>query len=162
PIFPLEGHAIDLPEGVELSREELLAHAPRAIARAASQMLEPPLGDFEGLPAVRRFAAEVGAWPETAKDWQWCARFLYQVIERRGTGGGNFRKMSSRFLEEAGCEESALAREAAGDWSRLALAARTASEPEEADPAHWREISSGAASVLDAEERLWAALAERG
>jgi hypothetical protein len=158
PIFPLDGHAIDLPEGIELDREDLLAHAPRAIARAAAQMLEPPLGDFEGLPALRRFAAEVGSWPEAAQDWQWCARFLYQVIERRGTGGGNFRKMYSRFLEEAGYQEAALAREASEDWTRLALAARTASEPDEADPEHWRAIDEEAGRVLAAEERLWAAL----
>jgi hypothetical protein len=162
PIFPLEGHIVDLPEGTELSRDDLLAHAPKAIERAASQMLEPPLGDFEGLPALRRFAAEVGDWPEAVEDWQWCARFLYQVIERRGTGGGNFRKMYSRFLDEAGYAEAALAKEASGDWSKLAIAARTASEPDEADPAHWRELSAEAAKVLDAEERLWAALAERG
>jgi hypothetical protein len=158
PIFPLDGHAVDLPEGTELSRDDLLAHAPRAIERAARQMLEPPLGEYEGLPALRRFAAEVGNWPEAAEDWQWCARFLYQVIERRGTGGGNFRKMYARFLREAGYEESALAAEAAQDWSRLAVAAREASEPELADPRQWAEISSEAARVLDAEERLWSAL----
>ena len=124
-------------------------------------MLEPPLGDFEGLPALRRFAAEVGAWPEAAEDWQWCARFLYQVIERRGTGGGNFRSMYARFLEEAGYEESAIAAEAAEDWSRLALAARTASEPDQPDPEHWRALAAEAERVLDAEERLWAALASR-
>src|SRR5215218_525250 len=159
PIFPLEGHAIDLPEGVELSRDQLLAHAPRAIERAASQMLEPPLGEFEGVPALRRFAAEVGDWPEAAEDWQWCARFLYQVIERRGTGGGNFRKMYAHFLDEAGYEEAALAKQASDDWIRLALAARTASEPDQADPAHWTALSSEAAKVLDAEERLWTVLA---
>jgi hypothetical protein len=158
PIFPLDGHAIDLPEGAQLNREDLLAHAPAAIERAASQMLEPPLGDFEGLPALRRFAAEVGDWPEAAEDWQWCARFLYQVIERRGTGGGNFRRMYSRFLEEAGYEESSLAHEAAEDWTRLAIAARTASEPEEADHKHWKAMAEEASRVLDAEERLWAAL----
>ena len=119
PIFPLEGHAIDVPDGTQLDRDDLLAHAPKAIERAASRMLEPPLGDFEGLPALRRFAAEVGGWPETAEDWQWCARFLYQVIERRGTGGGNFRRMYARFLEEAGYEaESTIAAEAAEDWTR--------------------------------------------
>jgi hypothetical protein len=159
PIFPLDGHSIDLPEGVELSREDLLAHAPKAIDRAANQMLEPPLGDFEGLPALRRFASEVGGWPEAAEDWQWCARFLYQVIERRGTGGGNFRKMYARFLEEAGYDESAIASEASEDWTRLALAARTASEPDEADPEHWKAMSAEAQRVLEAEERLWAALA---
>jgi hypothetical protein len=144
-----------------VDRDQLVAQAPRAIERAAKQMLEPPLGDFEGLPAMRRFAAEVGDWPEAAEDWQWCARFLYQVIERRGTGGGNFRKMYSRFLEEAGYEEAALATEASDRWTALALAARTASEPEQPDPAHWRALSDGAAQVLDAEERLWAALTER-
>jgi hypothetical protein len=84
------------------------------------------------------------------------------VIERRGTGGGNFRRMYSRFLEEAGYEESALAAEAAEDWSNLALAARTASEPEQPDPERWRALGDEAARVLDAEERLWAALAARG
>ena len=161
PIFPLEGHAVDLPQGSEIDRDDLIAQAPRAIARAASQMLEPPLGEFEGLPALRRFAAEVGDWPQAAEDWQWCARFLYQVIERRGTGGGNFRRMYSRFLEEAGYDESAIADEAAEDWSRLALAARTASEPEQPDPEHWRALAAEAERVLDAEERLWAALASR-
>jgi hypothetical protein len=161
PIFPLEGHAIDLPEGVELSRDDLLAHAPAAIERAAKQMIEPALGDFEGLPALSRFASEVGGWPEAAEDWQWCARFLYQVIERRGTGGGNFRKMYSRFLEEAGYEESGLAAEASEGWTALALAARDASEPEEPNPEHWRALSERAAKVLDAEERLWGALAAR-
>jgi hypothetical protein len=161
PIFPLEGHAIEVPEGTEIDRDDLIAHAPKAIGRAASQMLEPPLGDFEGLPALRRFAAEVGDWPQAAEDWQWCARFLYQVIERRGTGGGNFRKMYARFLEEAGFEESAIAAEAAEDWSRLAIAARTASEPDEADPEHWKVLSDEAQRVLDAEERLWTALAAR-
>ena len=123
-------------------------------------MLEPPLGEFEGLPALRRFAAEVGDWPDAAEDWQWCARFLYQVIERRGTGGGNFRKMYSRFLEEAGYEEAALAQEASDDWiAASAIAARTASEPDEADPEQWRALSARRRKVLDAEERLWAALA---
>ena len=85
PIFPLEGHAIDLPEGTPVSRDDLLSHAPEAIERAAQVMLEPPLGEYED-SALRRFAAEVGSWPEATEDWQWCARFLYQVIERRGTG----------------------------------------------------------------------------
>jgi Domain of unknown function (DUF4872) len=124
-------------------------------------MLEPPLGEYEGLPALRRFADEVGSWPESADDWQWCARFLYQVIERRGTGGGNFRKMYSRFLEEAGYEESALAREASDAWTQLALAARTASEPDEPDSEHWKALSDEAGRVLDAEQRLWTALGKK-
>ena len=125
-------------------------------------MLEPPLGDFEGLPALRRFAAEVGDWPEAAEDWQWCARFLYQVIERRGTGGGNFRAMYSRFLEEAGYEEAG-----ARPRGRRGLDRARARRP---DGERAGRAGSGAlagalrarpAQVLDAEERLWAALASR-
>jgi hypothetical protein len=122
-------------------------------------MLEPELGDFQGIPALRRFAAEVGDWPEQAEDWRWCARFLYQVIKRRGTGGGNFRLMYSRFLEEAGYEQSALAAIASAAWSSLASAAQAASEPEEPDAALWSAVATEAASVLESEERLWESLA---
>jgi hypothetical protein len=122
-------------------------------------MLEPELGDFQGLPALRPFAAEVGDWPEQAEDWRWCARFLYQVIERRGTGGGNFRLMYSRFLEEVGYEESSLAGAAAAAWTSLAGAAQAASEPEQPDAGLWSAVADEAGAVLEAEERLWSALA---
>jgi hypothetical protein len=157
PVFPLAGHMFTVPDGAEAG--DLTAAAPVAIARCARGMLEPELGEFQGIPALRRLAAEVGEWPEQAEDWRWCARFLYQVIERRGTGGGNFRLMYSRFLEEAGYDEASLAAEAAADWSSLAAAALAASEPEEPVPALWSRVSEEAAAVLDAEERLWSALA---
>jgi hypothetical protein len=159
PIFPLEGHVVDLPVGEELDPADLRSHAPKAIERAAKEMIEPAMGEFQGLPALRRLAAEVGGWPEAAEDWRWCARFLYQVIERRGTGGGNFRRMYARFLEEAGYEEAAIAADAAERWTALAIAARQASEPEEPDPERWKALASEAGQVLEAEERLWTRLA---
>lgn len=157
PVFPLSGHMFTVPDGAEAG--DLTAAAPAAIARCARGMREPELGEFQGIPALRRLAAEVGDWPHQAEDWRWCARFLYQVIERRGTGGGNFRLMYSRFLEEAGYAEASLAAEAAGRWSSLAAAALAASEPEEPVPALWSRVAEEAAAVLDAEERLWTALA---
>jgi butirosin biosynthesis protein H-like/uncharacterized protein DUF4872 len=157
PIFPLDGHMFSVPEGAELS--DLATAAPAAIARCARGMLEPELGELQGVPALRRLAAEVGSWPDEADDWRWCARFLYQVIERRGTGGGNFRLMYSRFLEEAGYEEAALAGDAAAAWTALAAAAQSASEPEQAEPALWSKVAAEAAVVLEAEERLWESLA---
>jgi Butirosin biosynthesis protein H, N-terminal/Domain of unknown function (DUF4872) len=160
PIFPLEGHIVDLSPGEELDAADLRAHVPKAIERAAQEMIEPAMGDFQGLPALRRFAAEVGGWPEAAGDWRWCARFLYQVIERRGTGGGNFRRMYSRFLAEAGYVESALAQDAAERWTALAISAREASEPDDPDPQRWEALAAEAAGVAEAEERLWAALAD--
>ena len=97
--------------------------------------------------------------PNRLEDWQWCARFCYQVIERRGTGGGNFRLMYSRFLDEAGRDEAPLAAEAAGRWTTLAEHLLAASEADEPRPELWSRVGAAAAEVLDAEERLWPALA---
>jgi hypothetical protein len=158
PFYPLAGHMVDVP-GAAPTREELLEAAPAAIGRAARRMLEPELGEFEGLPALRRLASDVGAWPEAASDWRWCARFNYQVIERRGTGGSNFRALYSRFLSEVGREpEAALAAAAAAAWTELADRFFAASEAEEPEAEAWQRIAAAAAAVLDDEERLWAAL----
>ena len=159
PMYPLAGHMFTVANGARPG--DLGGAIQASIERSASRMLEPPLGDYEGLPALRRFAAEVGEWPAKAEDWQWCARFCYQVIERRGTGGGNFRRMYSRFLAEAGRPESAHAAEAAARWSALAGALLDASEVDEPDPERWSRISEEALGVLEAEERLWTALASR-
>ena len=156
PVFPLAGHLIELPPGQEVG--DLGSAAAAAIERNARQMLEPTMGDYEGLPALRRFAAEVGDWPETLEDWQWCARFSYQVIERRGTGGGNFRLMYSRFLDEVANPHAALAHQAAERWTALAASLLAASESDEPAPELWSPIADHAAAVLDSEERLWAAL----
>lgn len=159
PFYPLAGHMVDVP-GAPPSVAELRAGAPAAIERAARRMHEPELGEFEGLPALRRFAAEVGDWPAAAPDWGWCARFNYQVIERRGTGGSNFRALYSRFLAEVGrAREAALATAAAGLWTALAGDLFAASEEESPDPATWARIATTAAAVLSAEERLWDSLA---
>jgi Butirosin biosynthesis protein H, N-terminal/Domain of unknown function (DUF4872) len=158
PAYPLEGHMFTVAEA--LDRAQLEAAVPRAIARAASEMLEPPFGEFGGLPALERLAAEAGSWPEAVEDWQWCARFAYQVIERRGTGGGCFRPMYARFLAEAGRDEAPLAMAAGARWSALAEAFKAASESEEPRPQLWRAVGEGAEQVATAERRLWTALGE--
>jgi hypothetical protein len=156
PAYPLAGHMFTASGTV--TQEQLREAIPAAIERAARAMVEPEFRDFSGLDAVERLAAEVGSWPEVAEDWQWCARFGYQVIERRGTGGGAFRLMYSRFLEEAGRPEATLAAEAAARWTALADAFRAASERDEAEPSLWRQIDDDARRVAEAEERLWTAL----
>lgn len=156
PAYPLEGHMFTV--GEEIDRERLLAAVPAAIERAATEMLEPPFGEFAGVPALERLAAEAGAWPEVVEDWQWCARFAYQVIERRGTGGGCFRLMYSRFLAEAGREEAQLATEAATCWTELAEAFKAASESDEPRPQLWRAVGEGSERVLSAERKLWTSL----
>jgi butirosin biosynthesis protein H-like/uncharacterized protein DUF4872 len=158
PAYPLQGHMFTVAESVDA--EVLLAAAPRAIERAAREMLEPSWGEYAGMPAVRRLAGEAGSWPEQIEDWQWCARFAYQVIERRGTGGGNFRLMYSRFLDEAGYGDQApLAAQAAAAWTELANAFFAASEEEDPRTPLWEAIAATAGRCLEAEERLWTALA---
>jgi hypothetical protein len=156
PAYPLAGHMFTA--SGEVSPEALREAIPAAIERAARAMVEPEIPGFSGLDAVRALAAEAGAWPEVAADWQWCARFGYQVIERRGTGGGAFRSMYSRFLAEAGRPEAPLAANAATAWTELAEAFRAASENERPDPALWAQIDTAANRVAEAEERLWAEL----
>jgi Butirosin biosynthesis protein H, N-terminal/Domain of unknown function (DUF4872) len=158
PAYPLQGHMFTVTAAVEPGQLE--AAVPRAIERAAREMLEPPFGEFGGLPALERLAAEAGSWPEAVDDWQWCARFAYQVIERRGTGGGCFRLMYSRFLAEAGREEAPLAAEAAARWSELAESFRAASESEEPRAELWSQVGAGAERVAAAERRLWNALGD--
>ncbi len=157
PAYPLAGHMFTASGGV--SEERLRAAIPAAIERAAKAMVEPEFRQFSGLDAVDRLAAEASSWPEVAEDWQWCARFGYQVIERRGTGGGAFRLMYSRFLEEAGYPEAPLAAEAAARWTELAEAFRIASECDVPEPALWGQIDATAHRVAEAERRLWTALA---
>ena len=157
PAYPLAGHMFTV--AGEVSPERLREAVPAAIERAARAMVEPEFRDFSGLDAVRRLAAEAGSWPEVAEDWQWCTRFGYQVIERRGTGGGAFRPMYSRFLEEVGRPEASLAADAAAAWTDLAGAFHAASERDEPDPGLWRRIDTAANRVAEAEERLWTSLA---
>ena len=52
-----------------------------------------------GVRSLKTLIKDVIDWKEAA-DWQWSARFTYQVIERRGTGGAGFRTLYRQFLEE--------------------------------------------------------------
>lgn len=140
-----------------------------ALALAARQMLEPAEGmeAYQGLPALRRLAAELPSWPDRAEDWQWCARFGYQVIERRGTGGGNFRTMYAEFLEEAdgwgaaaGLDQAARrCRDVAARWTALAESLQELSEADRPEPVAWEAAGRSAEALAAAEEELWDGLA---
>jgi hypothetical protein len=159
PAYPLSGHMFTAC-GDGVSGERLREAIPAAIERAATAMVDSEFREFSGLEALRRFSEEAGAWPEVAEDWQWCARFGYQVIERRGTGGGAFRLMYARFLEEAGRAQASLAAEAAARWTELAEAFKVASESDDPEPGLWRAVDAAARAVFEAEQRLWTSLAE--
>ena len=119
----------------------------RALRKQAQDLIYPEYaaaGIF-GFPAFIRALADLPDWGR-AKDWQWSARWFYQVIEKRGTGGGAFRKLYARFLEEAAAlvpEAAAIA--PAGEmfaiselWSELSRRLKAISEqdrPEGLGPA---------------------------
>lgn len=81
--------------------EQLIAleiAVPGAIHDLAERMLSAR-ALFIGVSGLEAAARDLPAWAE-ADDWSWCVRFAYQNIEKRGTGGGAFRKMYAEFLRQ--------------------------------------------------------------
>ncbi len=88
-------HYAPAPKIKEVNIAEL---APLAIRKTVEYMLEPP-SENEGLAGLRRFAADLPNWTQLP-DLSWAARYGYQGIEKRGTGGGGFRLLYRDFLGE--------------------------------------------------------------
>lgn len=119
PYFPLE----DMPASIH-----------KSLVGRAKSMLSPPDPNL-GLPAMVSFSRDLASWAEFS-DWSWCARFAYQNIERRGTGGSNFRILYYNFIKEA--EEflpslkkmgsSSKMEVIAGKWNDLAMLLKEISE----------------------------------
>lgn len=103
------------------------------VENAARLLADGP--NFRGIQALDSWLADLDAWPKL-EDWRRCARFAYEVIERRGTGGGAFRGIYAEFLDEAAglsAEVAALdlapaMRALAAAWTQLAQALRELSE----------------------------------
>ncbi|ADK84982.1 conserved hypothetical protein [Desulfarculus baarsii DSM 2075] len=111
----------------------------QAIVFCSRRLLEGH-GGHGGLTDMARWLAQMPAWGELP-DWRWTTRFCYQMIERRGTGGGGFRLMYADFLDEAAellpevgrLKLPALMRALAADWTALAMALKDASERDAPD-----------------------------
>lgn len=72
----------------------------KALKKQANDMLSnSEENGYMGIGGMKNASKDIVKW-ERADDWKWCARFSYQVIEKRGTGGGAFRLMYSKFLKE--------------------------------------------------------------
>lgn len=116
-----------------------------------SRTLLSDASPFAGLAALAEWRRDVGNWPRL-EDGTWCARFAYQVIEKRGTGGGGFRLLYAAFVQEAAVWWPELAAAAermqalAVAWSDLADACRTVSDTP----------SAGQAGLTEALDRVMA------
>jgi hypothetical protein len=70
-----------------------------AIYADANSLLNPP-SSAEGFEAMSRAINDIPRWADD-NDWLWHARFAYQSIEKRGTGGAGLRLIQADFLNEA-------------------------------------------------------------
>jgi hypothetical protein len=136
PPFPLAGRPwleVGAPSAVRP-----LAEAIRDALRRQAREFLLDVDGATGISALERFAGELQEWPAQAvsdADRVWCFRYAWQVIEKRGTGGGNFRALYARFLEEAegiipGLAAGRLSgpmRSIAVGWTRLAVLLREVS-----------------------------------
>ena len=104
------------------------------------QVLTDRSNPFQGMAALDTWQKDLKNW-ETFEDWRWTVRLTYQIIEKRGTGGGGFRLIYAEFLEWAaslvpGIESLGLPermRTSAAAWSNLAAALKSASEQQDPD-----------------------------
>jgi len=134
---------------------------PPALRRNAREIFSPGEGGRSGIPAMRRVAEEVARWPEWAAQWEFAARFQYQVIEKRGTGGGFFRRLYAAFLAEASAFYPEIGREtlpaemaeAADGWTEIATRFKEISEA--GNPALFAGMRDPLLRQADREERFW-------
>lgn len=115
-------------QGVSLSEA-----ARNAVKLNAKLLLED--SSVSGISAIRQWRKDLPEWASTDQ-WQWTTRFAYQIIEKRGTGGGGFRSMYARFLDELAAMDPViqastlpqLMRKSAAAWTTLAQTLKIASE----------------------------------
>ncbi|MFC3957837.1 BtrH N-terminal domain-containing protein [Halovivax cerinus] len=145
--------------------------ARSAIRDTAAYMLDPdavdrPLGrGAHGVDGLRALADDVPTWPDLP-DPRWTARFAYQNVERRGTGGGTFRRLYAAFLDRLVDDLPPIDVELvdrtttlADEWTAIGTTFESASELDAAtEPAFEALLSEASESlhdVADAEERLF-------
>jgi hypothetical protein len=146
--------------------------AEAAIRETVTYMLDPAASAREskyfssqGVSEIEAFAEDLPTWDDLP-DPSWTARFASQNIERRGTGGGAFRRLFASFLEIAGesisvpDDVAAEMETVADDWTELAAVLREVSESD--SPADCqsllREASQQASAIAAREQELYRAI----
>ncbi len=131
-----------IPVKFQLPCPDWQASIQKALLRQANDLKSPEFGDLVpmGFPGMVRAKERIPSWP-SARDWAWSARWFYQVIEKRGTGGGAFRRLYAIFLEEIAKMEPRFKTEAPAEdmfaiaekWTELSQILKQISEKQEPD-----------------------------
>jgi hypothetical protein len=158
---------VEFPEEVRCAIP-LEAAIRSALRSTADRMLSPPAGLEAGVPAMRALAAELPRWGEL-EDWSWAARFGYQVIVKRGSGGSFFRSLYADFLEEIATAVPAVGRadlpramaEIAARWRAFARVLQMQSERRVCDPALFARAGAAMSAIADAEEAFFRRVRDR-
>ena len=159
-LFPLRNYSLV----VKSSRVHTpLADAIRIALRENARAMLDKSNPNAGIAGMQTLADDFVSWGD-APDWQFCARFGYQIVERRGTGGGAFRKMYSDYLREA--EEIAPDHRAAQlpdammdlaeAWTAFALLLKRISD--EKNRALFAEAGDALRDLATREEDFWRAI----
>jgi len=114
----------------------------KALMETSEEMLNPPTRNF-GIKGIRQLAADILNWPKLLDSEQLkLTLFLtYIDMEEAGTGGGNFRRLYTRFLKEASelisdkrlLEAGEKLNNSANAWSEIARSLVKASQVENAE-----------------------------
>lgn len=150
---------------------EWLAVKPTVPSRALVEAIHGALHDnalgmnldrapYFGIMGMESLAEDFVNWAN-APDWDMCARFAYQNIEVRGTGGSAFRRMYAQFLHQAealderlrGAGLAATMDEIADDWSGLAAVLKEIATKH--DPQLFKDAGRAIRRLAMREENFW-------
>lgn len=135
-----------------------------AIHEVCTAMLEPPISNI-GVRGIRKAAVEIAKWPQLMDGDELrrtCFTTAIYIDARGGTGGGIFRTMYGRFLQEAAVATGVAALADAGEraatigdrWDEVAaVLAKAAGEP--APAALLADVVGLLPGIADEEQRLW-------
>jgi hypothetical protein len=131
----------------------------QVILKVSHRMLHAA-SPFEGIVAIESLAEGLPSWPNE-EGWAQAARFAYQTIEKRGTGGGAFRLMYADFLQEAAellpelgfLKAPERMRQAGEGWQEVAQVFKSVSLNQ--DPTGLKEATAKIALLAKTEARLY-------